>query len=268
MNHGTDETVPPGNESAAHAPPVEFRMVENGPGEKRLFTRNLVPGRSIYGERLSRDAGTEWREWNPYRSKAAAFILSGGELPSMAGKRILYLGAATGTTVSHVSDMAGEDARIFAVEFSRHSFTRLKENLSGRENVIPILGDASGPEEYALFIPPVEIIYQDISQRDQLDIFLKNCRRFLEKNGTGILMLKLHSMDITAEPGVLLENARAALSPWFGETGVVDISGYARRHFALYGKFRKDRIRDEIRDSVYRDTSTVTPSMNSGKKQR
>ena len=50
----------------------------------------------------------EYRVWNPFRSKLAAAILGGVEkIHMMPGAKVLYLGAASGTTVSHVSDILG-----------------------------------------------------------------------------------------------------------------------------------------------------------------
>ena len=46
--------------------------------------------------------------WNPFRSKLAAAILGGiDKIHMMPGSKVLYLGAASGTTVSHVSDIVG-----------------------------------------------------------------------------------------------------------------------------------------------------------------
>lgn len=50
----------------------------------------------------------EYRVWNPFRSKLAAAILGGiDEVHMPPGSKVLYLGAASGTTVSHVSDVVG-----------------------------------------------------------------------------------------------------------------------------------------------------------------
>lgn len=82
--------------------------------EHMLVTKNLVPGESVYGEkRISIDGGVdetkvEYRVWNPFRSKLAAGILGGVEDIYIApGKKVLYLGAASGTSVSHVADVVG-----------------------------------------------------------------------------------------------------------------------------------------------------------------
>ena len=48
---------------------------------------------------------------------------------------MLYLGAASGTTVSHVSDVVGEDGLVFAVEFSHRSGRDLINMAKKRTNV-------------------------------------------------------------------------------------------------------------------------------------
>lgn len=50
----------------------------------------------------------EYRVWNPFRSKLAAGILGGlDDIFIGPGKKVLYLGAASGTSVSHVADVVG-----------------------------------------------------------------------------------------------------------------------------------------------------------------
>jgi fibrillarin-like rRNA methylase len=50
----------------------------------------------------------EYRVWNPFRSKIAAAIVGGIEnIYFKPGSKLLYLGAASGTTVSHCSDLVG-----------------------------------------------------------------------------------------------------------------------------------------------------------------
>ena len=73
-----------------------------------LVTRNLTPGRTYYGEPTFTVDGAEYRSWNPTRSKLAAAVMKGiSTMPVKPGSSVLYLGAASGTTVSHVSDVVG-----------------------------------------------------------------------------------------------------------------------------------------------------------------
>lgn len=123
-------------------------FIAKGKGEDAIVTRNMVPGESVYGEkRISVEQGdtkVEYRVWNPFRSKIAAAIVGGIEnLWIKPGAKVLYLGAASGTTVSHVSDIVGETGCVYAVEFSHRSGRDLINMAKKRTNVIPIVGTKS-----------------------------------------------------------------------------------------------------------------------------
>lgn len=176
-----------------------------------LYTRNLVPGRSVYGEALRMEGRVEYRRWDAERSKLAAYLKRGGRAwPFHPKASVLYLGAASGTTVSHVSDLCSEGT-IVAVEISPRSFRDLVTLAEVRKNVVPILGDASRPESYAARVDSVDILYQDIAQRDQVGIFLRNLG-FVRPGGTGFLMLKARSVDVAARPVDVYETVRVTLS--------------------------------------------------------
>uniref|UniRef100_A0A8C0F3Y7 rRNA 2'-O-methyltransferase fibrillarin n=1 Tax=Bubo bubo TaxID=30461 RepID=A0A8C0F3Y7_BUBBB len=125
--------------------------------EDALVTRNLVPGESLYGEkRISVEDGdtkVEYRAWNPFRSKLAAAILGGiDQIHIRPGTKVLYLGAASGTTVSHVSDIVGPEGLVYAVEFSHRSGRDLINVAKKRTNVIPVIEDARHPHKYRMLI--------------------------------------------------------------------------------------------------------------------
>lgn len=175
-----------------------------------LYTRNLVPGRSVYGEALRTEGRVEYRRWDAERSKLAAYLKRGGRAwPFHPKASVLYLGAASGTTVSHVSDLCPEGTLV-AVEISPRTFRELVSLAEGRTNVIPILGDAARPESYQARVGSVDVLYQDIAQRDQEGIFLRNAG-FLRPGGTGFLMLKARSADVAAHPREVYAAARGAL---------------------------------------------------------
>ncbi|MEZ0248032.1 MAG: fibrillarin-like rRNA/tRNA 2'-O-methyltransferase [Thermoproteus sp.] len=172
-------------------------------GSERLATRNLTPGRRVYGERLIKWKDVEYREWNPYRSKLAAAILNGlKEMPIGEGSHVLYLGAASGTTPSHVSDIVGEKGLVYSVEFSPRVFREFMEKLvdQGRRNVVPILGDARFPYQYSHYIKGVDIVYIDIAQPVQAKILADNADYFIKKGGYVMLVIKAMSIDVTKEP--------------------------------------------------------------------
>jgi len=177
-------------------------VVELDDGTLRLATRNLAPGIKVYGEMLIQHEGVELRIWDAYRSKLAAAFMKGLKTsPLKEGLRVLYLGAASGTTCSHVSDIVGHRGRVYGVEFSPRVMREFLERVAKhRENVIPILADARFPAEYAHVMEEVDIIYQDVAQPYQSKILIDNADFYLKKGGWAFLAIKARSIDVTKEP--------------------------------------------------------------------
>ena len=167
----------------------------------KLFTQNpeACKGTRVYNEQLITEDNTEYRSWNPFRSKLSAALLKGLSIDITADAQILYLGAATGTTVSHLSDIITNGA-IYAVETSPVAVISLLKVSEKRPNIIPILSDANHPERYQSIVPPVDLIYQDISQRNQADIFTRNITTYLKPKGIGLIMVKARSIDVALKP--------------------------------------------------------------------
>ena len=172
-------------------------------GTQRLATKNLTPGRSFYGERLIRYEGAEYRLWDPFRSKLAAAILRKlKNVPIELGDKVLYLGAASGTTASHVSDIIEEKGHVYCVEFAPRAIRELVNNICAfRLNMSPILEDARFPEKYTMFISGrVDDVYCDIAQPEQAKVLADNADLFLKKSGWIMLAVKAPSIDVTKEP--------------------------------------------------------------------
>lgn len=171
-------------------------------GSKRLATKNLAPGISVYGERLIESSGTEFRTWDAYRSKLAAAILRKiDSLPIKPGKAVLYLGSASGTTASHVSDIVEERGRVYCVEFAQRSMRELIDTLcQHRSNVYPIMADARLPEKYKALVDRVDVIYSDVAQPEQAKILADNADLFLKPKGSVLIAIKSRSVDVTMEP--------------------------------------------------------------------
>ena len=145
----------------------------------KLATKNLAPGTTVYGEKTVREEGVEYRSWDPWRSKLAAAIVKGlRDCPIKPGQTVLYLGAANGTTASHVSDIVGEKGSVYCVEFAPHSMRDLLRVCEQRSNMFPILADARMPEKYADAVPKVDVVYADVADRDQTQILLRNAKQF------------------------------------------------------------------------------------------
>jgi fibrillarin-like pre-rRNA processing protein len=167
-----------------------------------LVTKNLTPGRIFYNEPIFEYKGEEYRSWNPTKSKLAAAIMNGLEnMPLENGLKVLYLGVASGTTCSHISDIVGKKGHIWAIDFSPRALRDLLDNLSPfRSNISPILGDAHKPSSYTMLVPKVDVIYSDVAQPDQAEILIQNARAFLTKGGWAILSIKSRSINVRESP--------------------------------------------------------------------
>jgi len=200
-------------------------------GLTRLATRSTDPA-PVYGERIMGG----YRLWDPFRSKLAALLLKskGQGLRLKRDAKVLYLGAATGTTVSHVSDIVA-DGLVYAVEFSPRSMRDLIRLCERRKNIIPILADAARPEAYAALVEPVDLVYQDIAQRNQAEIASLNCARYLLFDGELLLMLKTRSVDTIASPEAVLQREKKNLLG-LDLIDVIDLLPFHQDHWAMQAK--------------------------------
>lgn len=202
-----------------------------GYGEQ-LATLNLVPGVRVYGERLVKTEVGELRVWDPYRSKLAAAIRKGLKtMPIVGGSRVLYLGAAAGTTVSHVSDIVGPGGIVYAVEFSARAIRELLVSCEKRTNVVPILADARKPMDYRGYVDCVDVVYADIAQPDQAEITVENARVYLRRGGWVVLNVKARSVDVAVEPAKVYEQQRRVLlGAGFKIVEETELSPYEKDH--------------------------------------
>lgn len=179
-----------------HIPNVFF--IEDGDNTK-LVTKNLTLNIQVYGEKLITVDGIEYRLWSHHRSKLAGMIEKGMNLPFKEDSRVLYLGAASGTTASHISDIVAK-GRVFAVEFSPRTMRDLIYVCSQRSNMIPVFADAGHPGSYRAITGSVDVIYQDVAQPNQAEIALVNAREFLKESGYLVMVIKARSIDSTVNP--------------------------------------------------------------------
>lgn len=192
--------------SAVVIEPHRFEGVFVSKGrDDSLVTRNMAPGESVYGEkRLTaevNDEKIEYRVWNPFRSKLGAGIVGGvANMPIKPGAKVLYLGAASGTTVSHVSDMVGPEGVVYAVEFSHRPGRDLTNMAKRRPNIVPIVEDARQPQRYRMLIGMVDCIFSDVAQPDQSRIVTHNASYFLKNDGWVVISIKANCVDSTAAP--------------------------------------------------------------------
>ncbi|MFX1496821.1 MAG: fibrillarin-like rRNA/tRNA 2'-O-methyltransferase [Promethearchaeota archaeon] len=209
--------------------------ISGQPNSLKLYTKNLIPGNRIYGERLISYKGAEYREWDPFRSKLAAFLLENPSIDLFKNDlKCLYLGASSGTTISHLSDILDKGI-VFGVEVAPRSMRQLIQNTSNRKNLVPILGDANFPEKYAKSIfSEIDLIYQDVAQPNQAEIAISNCRYYLKEGGYLIMAIKSQSISsvqksekIYAREQEILEKAD------YKVISKVNIHKYAANHIIL-----------------------------------
>ncbi|MDG6997686.1 MAG: fibrillarin-like rRNA/tRNA 2'-O-methyltransferase [Nitrososphaerota archaeon] len=206
------------------------------PSKKILATRNLTPGSSVYGETLVKrrleNEVVEFRSWDPFRSKLSAAILNELEnFPFRKGTYCLYLGASTGTTVSHLSDIVGGKGRIFGVEMAPRVAREFLENVvKYRKNVIPIVEDAKHPERYSGVYGDISVVYSDVAQPDQTEIAVRNCKDYLTK-GMLFLVVKASSIDtLKSKKQVFQEQAEIVQNSGFKMLELIDLEPFDKNH--------------------------------------
>ena len=198
-----------------------------------VATRNLTPGISVYGEELIQE-NEEYRIWNPRRSKLAAALLNGLEHLNIENdSKVLYLGASTGTTVSHISDMV-TDGRVYAVEFSPTTAKKLVQLSRQRHNIAPILGDATKPKSYLNIVEKTDLVYCDVAQPTQSELFMKNMNLICKDDGMGILMIKARSIDVVQKPKkIFKEQEKKLKEKGFQIIEKIKLEPYEKDHIAF-----------------------------------
>ncbi|UPV74224.1 fibrillarin-like rRNA/tRNA 2'-O-methyltransferase [Halorussus limi] len=196
-------------------------------GRDRLATR----GEPVYGEPT--DDG--WRCWDAGRSKLAAMFESGMNVGLAGDETVLYLGAASGTTVSHVADFAGPT---YAVEFAPRPVRDLVGVAEDRRNLFPLLKDARKPETYAHVVESdVDAIVQDVATRGQARVAVEN-RQFLAPDGRLLAALKARSEDVARDPEDVFEDALADLREGYEVLETARLEPYHDDHLGVVARPR------------------------------
>jgi fibrillarin-like pre-rRNA processing protein len=198
----------------------------------KIYTENADPGEKVYGEGLIDHGGIEYRRWDAKRSKIGAAVQNGINLGLEKDDFVLYLGAASGTTISHLSDILDEGF-ILGVEYSDTVIRGLVELSERRDNIAPFLGDARKPEEYDEYVDEADMVFQDISQRDQAEIFLKNCREFLKPGGVGLLAVKARSISSSKDKDEIFDEVREKVRSEYDIFDETELDPYEKEHLVL-----------------------------------
>jgi len=213
-----------------------------------IVTKNLTPGETVYGEKkvtVEEKVGDtvqkiEYRVWNAFRSKLCASIVNGiSEVYIKPGAKVLYLGAASGTTVSHVSDIVGENGIVYAVEVSARSGRDLINMAKKRPNIIPIIDDARKPWKYRMICGMVDVIFSDVAQPDQARIIILNAQHYLKYGGGFVFSIKANCIDSTADPNTVFANQVSVLKQnGFKPKEQLTLEPYERDHAVVTGLYK------------------------------
>ncbi|HID04567.1 MAG TPA: fibrillarin-like rRNA/tRNA 2'-O-methyltransferase [Aigarchaeota archaeon] len=210
-------------------------------GERILATKNLARGVSVYGERRIQSGGEEYRAWSYYRSKlTAAIIKDASEIFIKPGSTVLYLGAASGTTASHVSDIIGPEGFLYGVDFSPKVMLQFLRNVAEpRKNVAAVLEDARIPKAYKHLVGEVDVIYCDVAQPEQAKLVVDNAKAMLRTGGGALVAIKARSVDSVEEPERVYGREAAFLREHgFEILETVNLEPYERDHVMVVARFR------------------------------
>ncbi|MBU1120299.1 fibrillarin-like rRNA/tRNA 2'-O-methyltransferase [Candidatus Micrarchaeota archaeon] len=205
--------------------------------KNKILTKNMIKGEKVYGEELTELDGIEYRSWNPFRSKLAAAIKNGlKEVPVKEGTNILYLGVAEGTTASHLSDIIGEKGMLVGIDVSARAMHKFIQLCDKRKNLLPILANADKPEGYEDELNGIEfnLLYQDISQKNQAEIFIKNAEKFLKKGRKGLLVVKARSISQEKKAEKIFEEETNKLEKEFNVIQVISLKPFDKEHVMVY----------------------------------
>lgn len=172
---------------------------------------------------------------NPEDSKFIAFVQK-KKISIEKNIKMLYLGAATGTTVSIFSKIIPNGV-IYAVEFSWKPMRQLVSISEELDNVIPLFFDANKPKEYKKYVELVDFIYEDISQKNQIEIANKNAELFLKNEGLILIMLKTKSIDSTRNPNAIASEEIRKLDTKFNILDVIRLNPFYKDHVAIMARY-------------------------------
>jgi len=204
-------------------------------------------GKRELKSKAEKEKKKEYRQWNPFRSKLGAAILGGVKTIYMGpGSKVLYLGAASGTTVSHVADLVGPTGCVYAVEFSHRTGRELMEVAKKRTNIVPIIEDARKPQKYRMLVPMVDCLFADVAQPDQARILAVNAHYFLKNGGGFVISIKANCIDSTAPAEhVFAQQVVELKKSLFRPKEQISLEPYERDHAVVTGLYRAPKKQEK-----------------------
>ncbi len=166
-------------------------------------------------------------------SKLVAAQRNGLHIPIKKRDVVLYLGASHGVTAKILSGMVGPNGFVFCLDISPRVMFDLVHVCDEYDNTAPLLYDANKPELYRKYVTKADVIYQDVAQKNQVEILKKNADTFLKEYGYAVLVLKTKSVDVTMEKEVVLNLVLDELKKFLEVVDYVDLSPYHKEHYFL-----------------------------------
>ncbi|MEM7821663.1 MAG: fibrillarin-like rRNA/tRNA 2'-O-methyltransferase [Candidatus Aenigmatarchaeota archaeon] len=207
----------------------------------KIATLNTVPGYKPFNEEVVKISEKEYRIWDPYTSKPAAAIKNNiKNFPVIKGMKILYLGIASAKTATYLSNIIGSEGLIYGIDISQRVLRDAIPVAERYGNIVCILGDCRKPETYEkIIVDRVDCVYCDIADPQEIEIFIRNCERFLKREGYGMVAVKSRSIDVTKNPRVIYKETTKKLEEnGFEIIDFVTLDPYEKDHGFFVVRFK------------------------------
>ncbi len=207
--------------------------------KKKLATLNNASINEVYNEKLIKINGKQYNLWNPYTSKLAAAIVNGMEIfPILEKTKVLYLNSTIEKTLSHISDIIGVNGKIFILsDINENSKNFLENVMNDRTNVFTITRDNGDPVKFSSKTEMVNVVYVDITQHNETEVAIQNCKRYLRDGGFLMLVVPTKKIDFVNNPnGQNLEEIQKLQSS-FEIIQQINLTDFFKEHSMIIAKF-------------------------------
>ena len=207
--------------------------------KKKLATLNNASINEVYNEKLIKINGKQYNLWNPYTSKLAAAIVNGMEIfPILEKTKVLYLNSTIEKTLSHISDIIGVNGKIFILRDINENSKKFLDNvMNDRTNVFTITRDNGDPAKFSSKTEMVNVVYVDITQHNETEVAIQNCKRYLRDGGFLMLVVPTKKIDFVNKPnGQNIEEIQKLQSS-FEIIQQINLTDFFKEHSMIIAKF-------------------------------
>ncbi|KAK2439289.1 rRNA 2'-O-methyltransferase fibrillarin [Trifolium repens] len=244
-----------------------------------LYTRNLIPGVKsflhqdddvVFSVQDDDEVGgtVEYRQWDPFKSRLAAAILSGDAQNILwiePGSRVLVIysrdDAHFGITISHISDIVGPKGMVYVVEPSESNRDSLLYMADKRSNIVPIAHSYSA-WHYRMLINFVDVLFAAPDRRLEVEVRMTflNAIHFLKTGGHYVLYVQGNCIESTNRGDPIFNSLTKADRVQFQRMKQVTLEPFDSDHEYVSGVFRTLEI-DKVDQSCL--VSTKFPIQDS-----